>query len=891
MINEKMIKKFKNYYEQVKKSVDLREILILLIILVFGLTPLIWFEDNIIIAGGDHLEHIDTSNLFYYYSYYWNAKFNEGSPNLNISQVFPYVLFWVIFKKIGLSLVNINRLWLVLTSLLPGLSIYYLVRTLFKNKNNYYISGLVVSILYMFNLYLVLDPIHEVYRLVQAFLPLILAFWIKGLRAQKFSLKYPIYIAITSIFFTSSYMIPPVVSVIPITLFTYLIFFFFRNKSKIFFGIKFAFTTLIIVILINLWWMIVYFPNAISIAETMHKVKGFTALDTGPILEFFRFLGNWGWKLKGYELPYFPYAEYYDRFPLLFLTFFLSVIIFSSILFIKKYKNILYFLFLALLGLFLVKGTHSPFGGIYNFLYHNVPGFWTFREPYTKFTLLNIFSFSILLGYSVDYIFSYIKNLHFIREKKYLHLIPNIFIILIILTILTISYPMFTGETIWDERDGNRRSWRVKIPAYWIDIQSLFEKNDNESKIFMTPKGGLYNSPFDWENGFSSTYTPAKVLFKNPILFFDSEPITYANKLINSIHDNLNTEDILDFSKILSLLNVKYILQQNDLDWEFGSEGTLSPEGMKKILQNQEGLHKKRSFGKLDLYKIDDDFFIPKIYTPNRIIYFQGGIVDIEYLSKISSFNEFNGEIGIFFSELLDINNIPNMDYVSHIFLKANIQRNKDDTNWIYKIDVPFKLDYSIYLKNSESFKNHNIDSISMSINDKDKKIKIRDFEDEKWIFLDNSKLNKGSYKIEFSFLDLAGKKKPPILLDIAIKADKESLEKPEVIFKEINPTKYEIEIKDAKHPYFLVLSENFNKNWKIYLNKKSLPENEHYIINGFANSWLIKEKGSYNLIIEYMPQKYMNFGILISSLTLFFSISFLFYDFIIGKKGNRVSK
>ncbi|GAH81820.1 unnamed protein product, partial [marine sediment metagenome] len=31
--------------------------------------------------------------------------------------------------------------------------------------------------------------------------------------------------------------------------------------------------------------------------------------------------------------------------------------------------------------------------------------------------------------------------------------------------------------------------------------------------------------------------------------------------------------------------------------------------------------------------------------------------------------------------------------------------------------------------------------------------------------------------------------------------------------------------------------------------------------------------------------------GILISSLTLFFSISFLFYDFIIGKKGNRVSK
>ena len=886
-----MNKGIKIFFAKIKSSIDIKEILILLIIFIFCLTPLIWFKNDLIIAGGDHLEHLDASNLFYYYSFSWNAKFNEGTPNLNISQIFPYVLFWVVLKGIGISLTNIEKLWLILLNIIAGFSIYYLIKILLKNKNRFYIPAIVASFLYIFNLYLVLDPVQEVYRLVQAFLPLILAFWIKGLEQESFLLKYPIYIAIASIFFTSSYIIPPVVSVIPITLFAYLIFFFFRNKSKIFHGIKFAFTTLILIILINLWWVVVYFPNAIQISKGMREVKPFAALDTGPLLEFFRFLGQWGWKLKGYELPYFPYAEYYDKFPLLFLSLFLSLIIFSSILFLKRYKEISYFVFLSLLGLFMVKGTHAPLGEIYEFLYKNVPGFWTFREPYTKFTLLNIFSFSVLLSYSADGIYNFLGNLKFIKKSKYYYVIPNISIILIILIILSVSFPMFTGENIWDKKDGNRRSWHVKIPDYWIGIQNWFEKNDIKGKIFMTPKGGLYNSPFDWEHGFSSTYTPAKVLFKNPILFFDSEPLTYANKLINSIYASFNPKEIIDFSKILSFLNVKYVLQQNDLNWEFGAEGTLSPIDMKKILQNQESFNEKKSFGKLDLYKIDDAFFIPKIYTPNRIIYFQGGIVDIEYLSKISSFNEFNGEIGIFFSELLDINNIPNMDYVSHIFLKANIQRNKDDTNWIYKIDVPFKLDYSIYLKNSESFKNHNIDSISMSINDKDKKIKIRDFEDEKWIFLDNSKLNKGSYKIEFSFLDSAGKKKPPILLDIAIKADKESLEKPEVIFKEINSTKYEIEIKDAKYPYFLVLCENFNKNWKIYLNKKSLSENEHYIINGFANSWLINEKGNYNIIIKYLPQKYMNFGILISSLTLFFSISFLFYDFIIGKKGNRVNK
>jgi len=889
-----MIEAIEIFFKKFKSSIDVKEILVLIAILIFGLTPLIWFKDGLLIAGQDHLEHLDTSNLFHYYSYSWNAKFNEGSPNLNISQVFPYILFWVILKGVGLSLVNIERLWTVLMFLLPGFSMYYLVKILARNKKNFYLSAIIASFLYMFNLYLVLDPIHEVYRLVQVFLPLMLAFFIKGLEVPNFSLKYAIYISITSIFFTSSYLIPPVVSIIPLTLFLYLVFFILTNRSRIVDSLKFSFVTLIIVIFINLWWMIVYFPNAFQISESMRKVKLFTALDTGPLLEFFRFLGQWGWKLKGYKLPYFPYANYYDRFPLLFLTFFLTVVVFSSILFLKRNKNISYFMFLALFGLFLVKGTHGPFGEIYDFFYKNVPGFWTFREPYTKFTLLNIFSFSVLLGYSVDNIFNCIKNSNFIKGKKYLYFFPNIFVILIILTIFTISFPMFTGETIWNEKDGNRRSWHVKIPDYWINIQNWFEKNDSKNKIFMTPKGGLYNSPFDWEYGFSSTYTPAKVLFKNPILFFDSESLTYANVLINSIYENFNTENVLDFHKILSLLNVKYILQQNDLNWEFGSEGTLSPEDMEKILKKQEAFHLKESFGKLDLYEMDDNFFIQKIYIPDNIIYFHGGIEDIEYLAKISSFNEFDKKSGVIFSEFLDNNDIQTMDYISYIFLTVDIQRNKDDTNWIYKIDVPSMFDYNVYFRNSESFEKHDVDFIVINTDGNKKKIKIKDIDirNEEWIFLDNLILDIGSHEIEISLFDSMGREKPSIKLDLAIKVnkDKEDIEKekPIVTFKEINPAKFSVQIRKAKYPYFLVLSENFNEKWKLYLNKKPVSKDEHYIINGFANSWLIEEKGNYNLTVEYLPQRYMNFGVLISFATLFLSLAYVIYIYIFNFQAKK---
>jgi len=885
-----MIEAIKIFFKKFKSSIDIKEILVLIAILIFGLTPLIWFKDGLLIAGQDHLEHLDTSNLFHYYSYSWNAKFNEGSPNLNISQVFPYILFWVILKRIGLSLVNIERLWTVLMFLLPGFSMYYLVKILARNKKNFYLLAIVASFLYMFNLYLVLDPIHEVYRLVQAFLPLMLAFFIKGLEKSNLYLKYSIYISITSIFFTSSYLIPSVVSIIPLTLFLYLVFFILTNRSRIVDSLKFAFVTLLNVIFINLWWMIVYFPNAFRVSESMHKVKLFTALDTGPLLEFFRFLGQWGWRMKGYKLPYFPYANYYDRFPLLFLTFFLVVITFSSILFLKRNKNISYFLLLALFGLFLVKGTHGPFGEIYDFFYKNVPGFWTFREPYTKFTLLNIFSFSILLGYSVDNIFNYINNSNFIKGRKYLYFFPNIFVVLIILTILAISFPMFTGETIWNEKDGNRRSWHVKIPNYWIDVQNWFEKNDSKNKIFMTPKGGLYNSPFDWAHGFSSTYTPAKVLLKNPILFFDSESLTRANLLINSIYENFNTENVLDFSKILSFLNVKYILQQNDLNWEFGLEGTLSPEDMEKILKKQEAFHLKESFGKLDLYEMDDNFFIQKIYIPDNIIYFHGGIEDIEYLAKISSFNEFEKKSGVIFSEFLDNNDIQTMDYISHIFLTVDIQRDKDDTNWIYKINVPSKFDYEVYFRNSEYFEKHDVDFIVINIDGNEKKIEIKDIiiKNEEWIFLDNLILDIGSHEIEISFFDSMGREKPSIKLDLAVKYDRENVEKPGIIFKEINPTKYIIQVRKAKYPYLLVLSENFNRNWKLYLNGKPLVENKHFIINGFANAWLVEEKGNYNITIEYLPQRYMNLGALVSFATLFLSLAYLIYSYIFNFQAKK---
>ena len=51
-----MNKGIKIFFAKIKSSIDIKEILILLIIFIFCLTPLIWFKNDLIIAGGDHLE-------------------------------------------------------------------------------------------------------------------------------------------------------------------------------------------------------------------------------------------------------------------------------------------------------------------------------------------------------------------------------------------------------------------------------------------------------------------------------------------------------------------------------------------------------------------------------------------------------------------------------------------------------------------------------------------------------------------------------------------------------------------------------------------------------------------------------------------------------------------
>ena len=99
------------------------------------------------------------------------------------------------------------------------------------------------------------------------------------------------------------------------------------------------------------------------------------------------------------------------------------------------------------------------------------------------------------------------------------------------------------------------------------------------------------------------------------------------------------------------------------------------------------------------------------------------------------------------------------------------------------------------------------------------------------------------------------------------------SLDNPNINFEKINPISYKISINSATKPFILMFNEAYNPFWKI-----KGEDFEHFMINGYANAWLVDKKGSFDLVLGYRLQKYFYFGSVVSAIGLISAIMLAVY-------------
>ncbi len=174
-----------------------------------------------------------------------------------------------------------------------------------------------------------------------------------------------------------------------------------------------------------------------------------------------------------------------------FVFFFLALFgIFKT--FKNKNKQYFPFVFLYIFSFTMLATDVPVFSAITELARKYIPLFAIiFRFTFTKFSIIYVFSYSIMIALGVFYLFEYLKN------EKTKKILSVIFFIIIIFH----SLPAFKGHLFYE-------NLAVKIPDEYFQVFDFFQKQDKNQRIailpipwywaWVQPKWGTINSGFIW---------------------------------------------------------------------------------------------------------------------------------------------------------------------------------------------------------------------------------------------------------------------------------------------------------------------------------------------------------------------------------------------------------
>lgn len=114
-----------------------------------------------------------------------------------------------------------------------------------------------------------------------------------------------------------------------------------------------------------------------------------------------------------------------------------------------------------------------------------------------------------------------------------------------------------------------------------------------------------------------------------------------------------------------------------------------------------------------------------------------------------------------------------------------------------------------------------------------------------------------------------------------------------DIQYQRKNPTSYQVEASDiGKNPYVLVFNEKFNPSWKLSIEKQdgsSITVAQHFMVDGFANGWLISDPSAKKFNIEYAPQNIFYKASMFSLASIPIAISWLIFSIFWKRKKHDI--
>jgi hypothetical protein len=850
------------------------------------------------LAGGDQGTFIHVKMIFPYISTFWDEGYNFilGGENMFSILLMPLVLFFKILSFLPAVAVE----YLYFSFILGGIflaSYYYFYYCLFKSIP----ASIIATLAYLFNVFFFVSYVN--FNIHTTFLVLPLLYVLCHQIIDKNIKKILLIILLISLLLPASFSnLPAVVPLVPAT-FIYLVYLLIKNRISIvnISIVKTVFFTLLAFLVLNIWWMYPFLHSYLT--NQALQILGsidYNMFRTTALNRAIRFNGGWAFNSQYLGSNHGRYDDYYYNNAVFIICNFIPIICgFLSLIYSKKNRDIIFFFFLSLISLTLVKGDLNPFGKLYYLAWTQIPGFFMFREPYTKFSLYYVFSVSVLLGYFVLH-FPYFKSDSY---KKIVYLI-------ILAAILIPGIPFIIGAWVpATTHAGPIRSYLAKIPEYTLEFEKYNEKQLLDYRIFSYPGN---TQSYLWESGLNIENTVLKFFSSKPTLSNSSGMGLYSPdgmKIINKLYDLADGSDD-NFVKMLSVFNVGAIVLENDKDWRW-------LEGMKSPSQTEEMISKYVSLGQTTK-TADFGFFNHQRLTnihnvaPNQ--YPHG--------NPLSEEQKINLEQTLY-QELINrpalaYYRVDNQYFLPHLLIPTDtIITNTEPSNILQIIKKP---DYNIrsavyFLRQIEN------SSVLSLINQKEEDSPVIEYK----------KINPTKYRVKIH----QAKNNFPFVFQTAfhegwkinikkIQNYKNVLDNYKIIEgnEGDQATNDELTeyinkgwVTELKNNHIEFVSKNFqgtiqNENmdggvfyetWLFNKNHYLLPERNHLMVNGYANSWIIETEklcqnndlclkntdSTYEMefVLEFSPQRNFVLFILVSFIGFIFCLVFFGKKYLYANK------
>ncbi|PIS14683.1 hypothetical protein COT64_01365 [Candidatus Shapirobacteria bacterium CG09_land_8_20_14_0_10_39_12] len=587
----------------------------LLAICLVGLISFSWFKDDLVISGGDFPFHFSPKVSFPTFYSVWNYLSSLGSTNIQAMPHLFHQSIYYIFSILNIPLWISQRIIFYFLFSSGGIAIFLLVKKVVKPDNLLAFFSALFYMMNPFSLVLVWG-IPGIILFAYSGIPLLFYLFIDGLEKRS---KLSIFsFCFFGFIFSNMYgNLGYVVSLWGL-LASYFVFNVLTEQKGRTEKVRFFLFLILFWVLTNSYWILPFIADLKVLSSVAEYINSADILIGGTSKASL----NNSFRLMGYAVFYekfmgvdkfFSYSEEFKTAPIILISSIIPIIVFFFLILKDSFKNKFYkyFLFVFLISLFIFKGYRSPFGIINLVLIKKFSFMSLFRFPLDKIGPLLVISCTVLMAFSLlRFKEILIKRSKFAYSLFLISLFYCFFIIL--------GFPFWKAQ-VFDLGGKIRPSSLVKVPDYYFELADWLGKQKEEFRILPIPINNIYGLPYDWQYG-SGGSDPITFILPKPIVYYDRKLVDLVNICLNKVPLAIDEKDDC-LSSSLSLINVKYILVHNDIKETYFNIDPKEIELIKNKLTSGyfKDIEFEKNFGKVDLYKISDQKFLPRFYFPKEL--------------------------------------------------------------------------------------------------------------------------------------------------------------------------------------------------------------------------------------------------------------------------------